>query len=91
MLLSKLVKIIIKNSIIYFVLFLYLFLYETNAQCFQWQYSARLPVEIPKFYYGINFNYGIVSSNGSFNFSEDGIICPSLRMVQEEFYLWIKW
>ncbi len=49
------------------------------AQGFDWQYSARLPFETPKLYYGANVSYGIISSYGKITFLENRISCPNFE------------
>lgn len=78
MLIKKTINYISKLILIVYVLFVYN-IEESNAQGFPWQYSARLPVDIPKFYYGINVNYGYIISKGALSFLEDDINCLSFK------------
>lgn len=50
-----------------------------NAQGFDWQYSARLPFETPRFYWGFNTQFGLQSSNGRILFSENTIQCQNFE------------
>jgi hypothetical protein len=50
---------------------------EVFSQGFDWQYSARLPFDVPTFFTGIDFNssYNIISSD--FNICDKGIPCDT--------------
>ncbi len=52
---------------------------DSFGQGFDWQYSARLPFNSPKLFYGMNANFGLVSSKGTLTFLEDKILCPKFK------------
>jgi hypothetical protein len=49
------------------------------SQGFDWQWSARLPFETPRLYYGGNFQYGLSTVYGEISFLEDKIQCQNFQ------------
>ena len=62
----------------YFVIIFFLFISSvcSIAQGFDWQWSARVPIENPRNYYGINANYGLDYSIGAISFKENNVPAP---------------
>ena len=58
---------------------LFLSVTALNAQGFDWQYSARLPFETPRFYWGFNAQIGLQSSNGKISFVENTVQCQDFK------------
>lgn len=56
-------------------MFLLIGISKVFGQGFDWDYSARLPYQIPSDFIGLNFDYGVISNTGSFGFLEDFIEC----------------
>jgi len=63
----------------YFVITLFLFVPSTylKSQGFDWQWSARCPINNPQNYYGINANYGFNYFIGSISFNENNVSAPN--------------
>ncbi|MDQ1266692.1 MAG: hypothetical protein QG635_1844 [Bacteroidota bacterium] len=60
-------------------LFFIFFAGNAFSQGFDWQYSARLPFEIPKYFIGVTADFDYYESVGNFNFAENEISCCRFR------------
>ena len=66
------------NSIIK-ILLLTVFVFHSNfayGQGFDWQWSARMPFQTPRLYWGVSLQYGFQFASGDISFLEDKIQCP---------------
>lgn len=68
-----------KQTIRLFIIFIFTSSINIFGQGFAWQYSPRLPFKTPKLFYGINANFGLVTSKGNVTFLENKITCPKFE------------
>jgi len=54
--------------------------YTGYSQGFDWQYSARLPFEVPSFFIGLNGSGSYGFMNGDFNICDNGIPCDTFTI-----------
>lgn len=74
------------RKVVVLMLFCFTLSATSFAQGFDWQYSARLPFEVPNFFIGLNTSTEVNTINGKFPFIEKEVKCTDFS--EGDGYTW---